>query len=156
MNKSKRHFFDIKNIGKQVDTIYKLNEGQIYIIEITTGNMIRGIIVPTIDTKNISKSYTCGILINKKISNQYSNNVDFHVGYIYDDNKNIKEHIYNLFLACDLTSIKSITRIYEYYLTFDLQRQIKWSMYYKKTINNLCKELQINEDIEKMIFKFLN
>ena len=32
----------------------------------------------------------------------------------------------------------------------------KLGRFSKKTINNLCKELQINEDIEKMIFKFLN
>jgi len=41
--------------------------------------------------------------------------------------------------------------IYEYNLAGNLQEQIKYWRYYKKTINNLCKELNIPEDIERLI-----
>ena len=45
--------------------------------------------------------------------------------------------------------------IYEYHLTGDLEAQIKNFWYYKKTVYNLCRELNINEDIEKWIKLFL-
>ena len=44
--------------------------------------------------------------------------------------------------------------IYEYNLAGNLQEQIKTWRYYKKTINNLCKELNIPEDIERMINRY--
>ena len=46
-------------------------------------------------------------------------------------------------------------KIYEYNLAGNLQEQIKTWRYYKKTIFNLCKELNISEDIERLIKSYL-
>ena len=132
--------FIIPKNKKQITDINKLYEGQLYLLDMT-------------------ETIHCGPLI-KKTNNispykEIYNSIYFKVGTAKYDGINMNEqiHQYHLQNHLNLSDIK--LKIYEYVLDNNLQYQIKNYKYYKKTVYNLCNELHISEDIEKMIQLFL-
>ena len=136
------NIFGANNKGKRIMNIDKLYEGQNYLLD-------------DMSTKNIK----CGPLIKKNCSdvvdeiNYYG--MYFRVGFAKYDGINIKDQIHQYHLQSHLNLPNFHLHIYEYNLEDKLQKQIKCFWYYKKTINNLCEELNISEDIQRIINKFL-
>ena len=136
------NIFNEKNKGARVMDIDKLNVGQKYILF-------------------INGQVECGPLIKKTLSNLpeiYAINyygIYFRIGLAKYDRITLtdQEHHYQLQSHLNLPAMK--LKIYEYNLAGNLQEQIKYWRYYKKTINNLCKELNIPDDIERLISKYL-
>jgi hypothetical protein len=132
--------FDANNKGKRILDMDKLYEGQIYLLD------MHGI-------------HTCGQLIEKSLSdlperiNYYS--MYFKIGTAKYDKINMVNMINQYHLQSHLNLPAMQLYIYEYHLANQLQYQIKHFWYYKKSVNNLCKELHICEDIEKVIYKYL-
>ena len=132
---------EVKNKGARVMDMDKLNEGQLYVLD-------------------MHGDIKCGPLVNKTLSNLSKINainyygIYFRIGLAKYDGITMTDqiHQYHLQSHLNLHSIK--LKIYEYNLSSQLQEQIKTWRYYKKTINNLCKELNICEDIERMINKY--
>ena len=132
---------EVKNKGARVMDMDKLNEGQLYVLD-------------------MHGDIKCGPLVNKTLSNLSKINainyygIYFRIGLAKYDGITMTDqiHQYHLQSHLNLHSIK--LKIYEYNLSSQLQEQIKTWWYYKKTINNLCKELNICEDIERMINKY--
>jgi hypothetical protein len=102
----------------------------------------------------------CGPLVRKTLSNSTIEinyyGIYFRIGLAKYDGITVSDQIrqYHLQSHRNIRDMHYI-QIYEYYLSRNLQKQIKTWWYYKKTVNNLCSELNICEDIEKMITKFL-
>ena len=135
------NIYDVNNKGARIMDMDKLNVGQKYILFIN-GNV------------------ECGPLIKKTLSNLpeiYAINyygIYFRIGLAKYDGITLtdQEHHYQLQSHLNLPAMK--LKIYEYNLAGNLQEQIKYYRYYKKTINNLCKERNISEDIERMINRY--
>jgi hypothetical protein len=134
------NIFDVKNKGKLVLDIGKLNEGQTYILY-------------------MSGDIKCGPLIKNTLQlcmtdPQLYYGIYFRIGLAKYDGITMTDqiHQYHLQSHLNLHSIK--LKIYEYNLSSQLQEQIKTWRYYRKTIFNLCKELNIPEDIERLINKY--
>ena len=136
------NIFNVKNKGARVMDIDKLIEGQIYLLD-------------------MQGDIKCGPLSKKTLSNLPEINainyygIYFRVGMAKYDGINMKDQVYHYHLQVHLNLSITPICIYEYYLAGNLQKQIKTWRYYKKTINNLCKELNIPEDIERIINKYL-
>ena len=136
------NIFNEKNKGARVMDIDKLNVGQKYILF-------------------INGQVECGPLSKKTLSNLPEINainyygIYFRVGMAKYDGINMKDQVYHYHLQVHLNLSITPICIYEYYLAGNLQEQIKTWRYYKKTINNLCKELNIPDDIERLISKYL-
>ena len=135
------NIYDVNNIGKRIMDINKLNIGQKYI-------------------SFICGEVQCGPLIKKTLSeltipneiNYYG--IYFRIGLAKYDGINIEDRVHQYYLQSHLNLPELKLQIYEYNLAGNLQEQIKWTKYYKKTINNLCSELNISEDIERLINKY--
>ena len=132
--------YELANKGKQITDINKLYEGQYYLLD-------------------MNGTIKCGYLIQKTLSNSTTDinyyGMYFKVGNSILDGVTLINQIrqYHIQSHCNLDIMK--LKIYEYYFSVNLQKQIKWFKYYKKTTNNLCTELNIPEDIQKIIFKYL-
>ncbi len=135
--------FIIPKNKKQIIDIDKLYEGQLYLLD-------------------MNRAINCGPLIKKTINiSPYKttyNSIYFKVGTAKYDGINMNEqiHQYHIQSQVNLSDIK--LKIYDYVLDNSLQYQIKnywYCKYCKKTVYNLCNELNISEDIEKMIQLFL-
>ena len=105
-----------------------------------------------------SEDYEMADIINsvfKQVEINYYG-IYFRIGFAKYDGITVSDQIrqYHLQSHRNIRDMHYI-QIYEYYLSHDLQKQIKTRWYYKKTVNNLCSELNICEDIEKMIIRFL-
>jgi len=116
--------FDVKNKGSRIMDMDKLNEGQTYILDMH-GNI------------------KCGPLIKKTLSDLVNSTnyygIYFRVGMATYDRINMKDQVYHYHLQVHLNLSITPICIYEYNLAGNLQEQIKTWRYYKKTINNLCK-----------------
>ena len=78
----------------------------------------------------------------------------FRIGLAKYDGITLTVQVHQYHLQSHLNLPAMQLNIYEYNLADNLQKQIKYWRYYKKTINNLCKELNIPEDIERLINKY--
>ena len=79
----------------------------------------------------------------------------FRIGLAKYDGITISDQIHQYHLQSHQTIGDMQLQIYECYLSQDLQTQIKTRWYYKKTVMNLCKELNICEDMQFYILRFL-
>jgi hypothetical protein len=130
--------FDVANKGKRILDFNKLNVGQKYLL-------------------TIHEQVECGPLIQKDLSSGLQINyygMSFRIGTAKYDGINMVDqvHLYHLQSHLNLPAMQLC--IFEYKLAGNLQEQIKWIKYYKKTINNLCSELNVSEDIERLIGKY--
>lgn len=136
------NIFNEKNKGARVMDIDKLIEGQIYLLD-------------------MQGDIKCGPLSKKTLSNLPEINeinyygIYFRIGMAKYDGITMKDQVYQYHLQSHLNLPAMQLKIYEYNLAGNLQEQIKLTKYYKKTIFNLCKELGVCEDIERMINKYL-
>ena len=128
------------NKGKRIMDMDKLYKGQIYVLD-------------------MHGDIRCGPLINKELSDLKERTnyfgMYFCIGTAKYDGINMKDQVHQYHLQSHLNLPAMQLEIYEYHLTGDLEAQIKNFWYYKKTVYNLCRELNINEDIEKWIKLFL-
>ena len=131
--------FDVKNKRSQIMDIDKLNEGQKYILD-------------------MHGDIKCGPLIKKTLSDLFNSTnyygMYFRIGLAKYDGITLEDQVHQYHLQSHLNLPAMQLHIYEYNLAGNLQEQIKYWRYYKKTINNLCKELNIPEDIERLINKY--
>ena len=133
--------FDPESRGKRILDFDQLYTGQNYIL-VTEHEVLCGPFVRKTLSQSIGEINYYGIY--------------FRIGLAKYDGITISNQIHQYHLQSHL-NIRDMhyLQIYEYYLSRDLQKQIKTRWYYKKTVNNLCSELNICEDIEKYIFRFL-
>ena len=130
---------EVKNKGARGMDMDKLNEGQLYVLD-------------------MHGDIKFGPLIKKELSvmvdriNEYG--IYFRIGLAKYDGITLTDQIHQYHLQSHLNLPAMQLQIYEYNLAGNLQEQIKTWRYYKKTINNLCKELNIPEDIERIINKY--
>jgi hypothetical protein len=134
------NMYDVNNKGSRVMDMDKLTEGKLYVLD-------------------MHGDIKFGPLIKKELSvmvdriNEYG--IYFRIGFAKYDGITLTDQIHQYHLQSHLNLPAMQLKIYEYNLAGNLQEQIKWTKYYKKTINNLCKELNISEDIERLISKYL-
>ena len=133
---------EVKNKGARVMDMDKLNEGQLYVLD-------------------MHGDIKCGPLVNKTLSNLPEINATnyygmyFRIGLAKYDGITLQDQVHHYHLQSHLNLPAMQLKIYEYNLAGNLQEQIKTWRYYKKTIFNLCKELNISEDIERLIKSYL-
>ena len=131
--------FEVNNKGSRVMDMDKLTEGKLYVLD-------------------MHGDIKCGPLIKKELSdlvdrtNYYG--MYFRIGLAKYDGITLTDQIHQYHLQSHLNLPAMQLHIYEYNLAGNLQEQIKYYRYYKKTINNLCKERNISEDIERMINRY--
>ena len=124
------NIYDVNNKGARIMDMDKLNVGQKYILF-------------------INGQVECGPLIKKTLSNLpeiYAINyygIYFRIGLAKYDGITLQDQIHQYHLQSHLNLPAMQLHIYEYNLASNLQEQIKTWWYYKKTINNLCKELGV-------------
>lgn len=132
--------FDSNSKGKQILDFDKLYTGQKYIL-----------------VQN--QYFVCGPLVKKTLSNSnFEMNyyeIYFRIGLAKYDGITISDQIHQYHIQSHETLRSIQLQIYECYLSQDLQTQIKTRWYYKKTVMNLCKELNICEDMQFYILRFL-
>ena len=139
---------DLNSKGKRIFDFDKLYPGQKYIL-----------------VQN--QYFACGPLVKKTLSNLPGCRMNyygiyFRVGFAKYDGITISDQTHQYHLQSHQTFRNLQTQIYECYLSRDLQIQINsqsyciiMQRYYKKTVMNLCKELNICEDMQYYILKFL-
>ena len=130
------NIFEVKNKGARIMDINKLNEEQKYILD-------------------MSGDIKCGPLIKNTLQlcmtdSQLYYGMYFRIGLAKYDGITLDDQVHQYHLQSHLNLPAMQLYIYEYNLAGNLQEQIKYWRYYKKTINNLCKELNIPEDIERL------
>jgi hypothetical protein len=134
------NIYDVNNKGTQIINMDKLTESKLYLLD-------------------MHGDIKCGPLVKKDLSdfvnrtNYYG--MYFRIGLAKYDGITLTDQVHQYYLQSHLNLPAMQLKIYEYNLAGNLQEQIKCWRYYKKTINNLCKELNICEDIEIMINKYL-
>lgn len=142
--------FNSKNAGKRIMSIDKLYEGQNYLI--------------TYDKVGLDESRgadICGPLVEKSFSGTPSSTkmayygIEFRIGTAKYDGINMKDQINQFHWQQQCTLADMRLKVYEYRLDLNLQAQIKWFNYYKKTAKNVCVELGVCEDVERIMLKFL-
>jgi hypothetical protein len=145
------NIFNSNNRGKRILSIDKLYEGQNYLI--------------TYEKKTATTSWgndECGPLTKKTFSGTLNSvemayyGIYIRMGTAKYDGITMTDqiHEYHWQEQCTLADMLYM-RVYEYKLDIDLQTQLKLFNYYKKTAKNLCIELNICEDIEQIIRKYL-
>ena len=106
----------------------KLNEGKQYVLD-------------------MHGDIKCGPLVKKELSDMVDRTnyygMYFRIGLAKYDGITMKDQIHQYHLQSHLNLPAMQLKIYEYNLASNLQEQIKTWWYYKKTINNLCKELGV-------------
>mgnify|MGYP000595236004 CR=1 FL=1 len=137
--------FNSKNAGNRIYDINKLYEGQNYLL---TSNSC-GI---EDECGPLSKKTFSGSLYSTKMA-YYS--IYIRIGTAKYDGINMKDQIHEYHWQRQCTLADMYIEVYEYRLDLNLQTQIKWCKYYKKTVKNLCAELGISEDLEKIICKYI-
>ena len=134
------NIYDVNNKGKRIMDMDKLNEGKQYVLD-------------------MHGDIKCGPLVKKELSDMVDRTnyygMYFRIGLAKYDGITMQDQIHQYHLQSHLNLPAMQLKIYEYNLASNLQEQIKTWWYYKKTINNLCKELGVCEDIERMINKYL-
>ena len=134
------NIYDVNNKGKRIMDMDKLCEGKQYVLD-------------------MHGDIKCGPLVKKELSNSVDRTnyygMYFRVGLAKYDGITLQDQIHQYHLQSHLNLPAMQLKIYEYNLAGNLQEQIKYWRYYKKTINNLCKELNIPDDIERLISKYL-
>ena len=134
------NIYDVNNKGKRIMDMDKLNEGKQYVLD-------------------MHGDIKCGPLVKKELSDMVDRTnyygMYFRIGLAKYDGITLQDQIHQYHLQSHLNLPAMQLKIYEYNLAGNLQEQIKTWWYYKKTINNLCKELGVCEDIERMINKYL-
>ena len=134
------NMYDVNNKGHRIMNMDKLTEGKLYVLD-------------------MHGDIKCGPLIKKELSdlvdrtNYYG--IYFRIGLAKYDGITLTDQVHQYHLQSHLNLPAMQLKIYEYNLAGNLQEQIKYWRYYKKTINNLCKELGVCEDIERMIKSYL-
>jgi hypothetical protein len=133
------NIYDVNNKGKRIMDMDKLNEGKQYVLD-------------------MHGDIKCGPLVKKELSDMVDRTnyygMYFRIGLAKYDGITLQDQIHQYHLQSHLNLPAMQLHIYEYNLASNLQEQIKTWWYYKKTIFNLCKELGICEDIERMISKY--
>ena len=134
------NMYDVNNKGKRIMDMDKLTEGKLYVLD-------------------MHGDIKCGPLVKKELSDMVDRTnyygMYFRIGLAKYDGITMQDQIHQYHLQSHLNLPAMQLKIYEYNLASNLQEQIKTWWYYKKTINNLCKELNIPDDIERMISKYL-
>ena len=132
--------FDVNNKGERIMDMDKLTEGKLYVLD-------------------MHGDIKCGPLVKKELSDMVDRTnyygMYFRIGLAKYDGITMQDQIHQYHLQSHLNLPAMQLKIYEYNLASNLQEQIKTWRYYKKTINNLCKELNIPDDIERLISKYL-
>jgi hypothetical protein len=130
------NIYNVNNKGKRIMDMNKLTEGKLYVLDmhgdIKFGPLIKKDLSNFVDRTNYYGLY-------------------FRIGLAKYDGITLTDHVHQYHLQSHLNLPAMQLHIYEYNLFSQLQEQIKYWQYYKKTINNLCKELNIPEDIERII-----
>jgi len=133
------NIYDVNNKGNRIMDMDKLTEGKLYVLDmhgdIKFGPLIKKELSNLVDITNYYSMY-------------------FRVGFAKYDGITLTDQIHQYHLQSHQNLPAMQLKIYEYNLAGNLQEQIKYWQYYKKTINNLCKELNIPEDIERLISKY--
>jgi hypothetical protein len=143
--------FNSKNAGNRIYDINKLYEGQNYLLTYNNNDF----------SSNSWGKDECGPLSKKTFSGRLDSTemayygIYVRIGTAKYDGLNMKDqiHEYHWQRQCTLADMR--IEVYEYRLDLNLQTQIKWCKYYKKTVKNLCSELGICEDVEKIICKYI-
>lgn len=134
------NIYNVNNKGKRIMDMDKLNEGKLYVLD-------------------MHGDIKCGPLVKKELSDMVDRTnyygMYFRIGLAKYDGITMQDQIHQYHLQSHLNLPAMQLHIYEYNLASNLQEQIKTWWYYKKTINNLCKELGVCEDIERLINKYL-
>ena len=133
------NIYDVKNKSSRVMDMDKLTEGKLYVLD-------------------MHGDIKFGPLIKKELSNSVDRinyyGIYFRIGLAKYDGITLTDQVHQYHLQSHLNLPAMQLKIYEYNLAGNLQEQIKWTKYYKKTINNLCKELGVCEDIERLINRY--
>ena len=143
--------FNSNNAGKRIMSIDNLYKGQNYLVTYDK-------YVPS-DLWGLD---ICGPLVEKSFSGTPGSTemgyygIEFRVGTAKYDGINMKDQINQFHWQRQCTLADMRIKVFEYRLDLRLQTQIKWFKYYKKTAKNLCAELGICEDIERILLKFLS
>ena len=128
---------DLNSKGKRIFDFNQLYPGQKYILVLDTEVLCGPLVKKTVRVLTVAPNYY---------------GIYFRVGLAKYDGITISDQT----RAYHLQSLQNMhLQIYEYYLSRDLQKQIKVRWYYKKTMMNLCRELRICEDMQYYILKFL-
>ena len=135
------------NKGVRIMDIDKLYKGKTYVLDIH-GTVTIGPLINKIEPKNKYNTENAFIEIEYYV-------MYFRIGTAKYDGINMEDQVHQYSLQSHLNLPAMQLKIYEYPLNFELQKQIKNYWYYIKTVKNLCVEINISEDIEKMIKSFL-
>ena len=157
------NIFNFKNAGKRIYNMDDLHEGQKYVLDIAPSTHPRSkyVLLDDIPVPNSPSDQECGILIHKyhdeiTLPTQVSFwGLWFRIGIVNYNGTKMEDRIHTYHWPDHIKTTDMRVKIYEYYLDRDLQTQIRLLPYYKKTVKNICSELNICEDIERMICRYL-
>jgi hypothetical protein len=135
MNRIYNNYYYPNHRGNRVDDYSKLQEGQYYIID--------------------GRVTTCGPLMKTfqiLSTNTLIYGMQFLVGFVKYDGVHMEKRFISL--AFEKSCFPEYM-FYECIMDHQIIQEIKQHIYYKKTVNNLYKEIRLCEDLEKQVCKYL-
>ena len=141
------NIFNFKNAGPRIYNMDDLHEGQKYVLDIPGSNNEPqyecGPLIKKTHTKNVKLPYEIGYC-----------GIWFRIGTAKYNGTKMEDQVHQYHWQDHIKLSDMRVKIYEYYLDGDLQTQIRLLPYYKKTVKNICSELNICEDIERLISRY--